>query len=116
MRIHFNPPAADPIEHTTARRRASPKPPSLPPRAEAALFTKALAAALEDLKRQLPPGYLQSKAQARVGVALPPIAGAMASIIRCAATGGWFSCAQHACGDMVHSHSPRSRSWQLQGM
>lgn len=84
--------AADPSEPGPGRRRASrpPKPPVLKGRIEAALFAAALAAALADLRAQLPPGYLQSEAQARVGVALPPVAGAMASIIRRASRRAWL--------------------------
>ncbi|KIZ00847.1 hypothetical protein MNEG_7118 [Monoraphidium neglectum] len=53
----------EPPDGALARRRAPPRPPQLAPKTEASLYSKALMSALEDLRAQLPPGYLLSKAQ-----------------------------------------------------
>jgi len=73
---------ADAAAAPRRRRAAPPRTPELPARIEASLFSRALTAALEDLKGQLPSGYLLSKAQARVAACLPPIAASIASIVR----------------------------------
>jgi hypothetical protein len=78
-----NPTATDaPAATATRGRRGPPRAPELSGRAEAALFSKALAAALEELKGQLPPGYLLSKAQVRVASCLPAIAESLSCIVR----------------------------------
>jgi hypothetical protein len=73
--------APAPAEDAPLRRRAPPRRPELPPKTLASLTSRALAAALADLKRQLAPGSLVSRAQARVGGCLPAVAGAIASIV-----------------------------------
>lgn len=74
-------PTAEVPDTAPARRRASPRPPQLPGKTAAALYSRALAGALEDLKGQLPAGYLLSKAQARVAPCLPAVATSLAAIV-----------------------------------
>lgn len=70
------------IDSVAPSRRAPPRAPELSKRAEGALWAGALVGALDDLRAQLPSGYLLSRAQARVAGSLPSIAAAMAAIAR----------------------------------
>ncbi|GBF95018.1 hypothetical protein Rsub_07519 [Raphidocelis subcapitata] len=96
--LFWNPPDPD-TAALGARRRAAPRAPELAPKTEAGLFGKALAAALSDLRGQLPRGYLQSRAQARVAACLPPVARCIATIARNATNPGLlpYACTLLAC-------------------
>jgi hypothetical protein len=76
--------AAEPAAGAAPRRRVA-APPRLAPKTEASLVARALAAALADLRGQLPDGYLQSRAQSRLADCLPPVAAAVAAIVGWAA-------------------------------